>query len=270
MKQTINHVTLSYEVYGQGKTIYFLHGLGLNNKSMSTIYEPLFTENDRFRRVYIDLPGMGSSLTSKTLNSSDAVLHCIKTFIQTDTENDKIAICGHSYGGYLALGLNYLLADRISTIFLTCPVTIADATKRIKEPHLSIQKEQVFPTINKASFPDYLSMNVQIHPQSWIMYQKSILPGLETFNEAFWTKLQEKSYSFSSEDSLSLVNRHTKLKGHVLLGKNDAIVGYKDQKKFFEPFSTIDVTILDQAGHNLPIDVPEQLSTYFQSFLTTV
>ena len=114
MKQIIDHTTISYQVYGEGKTIYFIYGLGLNLQSMSNFYEAFFTYHQGIRRVYIDLPGMGNSSIHQSLRSSNDILNCLTHFIELDSNNRTISIVGHSYGGYLTLGLAYLLGTKVS------------------------------------------------------------------------------------------------------------------------------------------------------------
>lgn len=268
MNLTINDTTISYHVYGKGKTIYFLHGLGLDHQSMVTIYESFFDSNHEIRRVYIDLPGMGDSPADQSLNSSDTVVNCIKQFIELDSKNDAVALVGHSYGAYLSLGLAYLLKNKITEIFLTCPVTIANTKNRNKEIAHSIIEEQFVPHENQAFFDEFLSMNTIINPTTWRMYQQMILPGLMKFNHSFWHNLQTTNYAFSFENKLTSLSNQ--LSGVVLLGKHDSMVGYQDQKNLFSHFHTIKTVIAENAGHNLPIDVPSQVQFLFEEWLMQI
>ncbi len=46
-------IGLHYNKIGVGKTIYFLHGMGLDGHSMAAFYEPRFTSEERhFARLY--------------------------------------------------------------------------------------------------------------------------------------------------------------------------------------------------------------------------
>ena len=265
MKLTINQTTISYHVYGEGKSLYFLHGLGLDHQSMANFYEPFFKQHHQIRRVYIDLPGMGDSSTNQSLRSSDAVVNCIKEFIELDSNNETITLIGHSYGGYLALGLAYLLTDKVNGLFLTCPVTIADTKNRNKETPYSIINEQIIPSENQAFFEDFLAINTVIDRSTWQMYQQMIIPGLLKFNSAFWQDLQITNYTFSFENKLtSLANTLT---GVVLLGKHDSVVGYQDQEALFSQFPSIKTVTLKHAGHNLPLDSFKQVQSFFEEFL---
>ena len=40
-------IGLHYNKIGVGKTIYFLHGMGLDGHSMAAFYEPRFTSEER-------------------------------------------------------------------------------------------------------------------------------------------------------------------------------------------------------------------------------
>lgn len=58
---------LYYEIYGEGIPILMIHGWGVNHYIMSNCMEPILHDNShRYKRIYIDLPGMGRSKPSYT------------------------------------------------------------------------------------------------------------------------------------------------------------------------------------------------------------
>ncbi|MDZ5418671.1 alpha/beta hydrolase [Lacticaseibacillus rhamnosus] len=110
-------IGLHYNKIGVGKTIYFLHGMGLDGHSMAAFYEPRFTSEERhFARLYPDLPGMGNSPATSALQSADDVLAQVHAFIQATSEGPCYLV-GHSYGGYLALGLLARFPNEFSGAF---------------------------------------------------------------------------------------------------------------------------------------------------------
>ena len=121
-------IGLHYNKIGVGKTIYFLHGMGLDGHSMAAFYEPRLTSEERhFARLYPDLPGMGISPATSALQSADDVLAQVHAFIQATGEGPCYLV-GHSYGGYLALGLLARFPTEFSGAFLTAPVVLAEKT----------------------------------------------------------------------------------------------------------------------------------------------
>ncbi len=269
MQRTINNTNIFYEVYGSGKTVYFLHGLGINSQSMIKTYEPLLT-NQNIRRVYIDLPGMGKSIVEQGLSSSDDILQIIEKFIQLDSKDEVISLVGHSYGGYLCLGLAYSLNKKVEQLFLTCPVIKANLNHRTIGVHKNILHTKFYVSLNEAYYDDFLSMNVVINDNTWNKYQEMIVPGLKQFNNIFWEKLQGNDYdkySFLFEEELIQDNN---FKGIILLGKNDHIVGYKDQLNLLNNKNNIEIAVLNHAGHNLFIDAPQDIEYYLNKFITQI
>lgn len=267
MELIVNNVKVHYQERGAGKTIYFLHGLGLDSESMIQTYDA-FLSDKNIRRVYVDLPGMGESEVNHDLNSSDDILRILQKFIIADSGDETISLCGHSYGGYLCLGLAHKLKTKVNSLFLTCPVLVANLANRKIGVHKNIFQGKVSVESYESYYEDFLSMNVLINNDTWEKYQKAIIPGLTKFNSDFWSDLQSnhyENYSFSFEDEL--VSSSTPYKGMMLLGKNDQIVGYQDQLSLLNDSNDLEVTILNDAGHNLFIDISEDIHFYLNRFV---
>ena len=64
-----------YEEYGEGKPILIIHGLTCSMELMKGCIEPIFKEVNGYKRIYIDLLGMGkSNKCSLEYASSDKIL----------------------------------------------------------------------------------------------------------------------------------------------------------------------------------------------------
>jgi len=57
----LEKITVHYTDWGQGFPIIFLHGFGPDHRMMTGCMEPIFRGHEDFRRIYIDLPGMGKT-----------------------------------------------------------------------------------------------------------------------------------------------------------------------------------------------------------------
>ncbi|MBC1522336.1 alpha/beta hydrolase [Listeria aquatica] len=256
--------TIHYKEFGVGAPIYFIHGSGLDLESMIYFYEGLFDSKSCFSRVYLDIPGMGESIINQRVKNSDDILLEIKKFIDCHSKGRPIILCGHSYGGYICLGLVRILLSQISGFFLTCPVIRARKDDRSLAKHKNIVEERINPNYNQEFFSDYLNMNVRISEHSWFDYQQSILPGLKKGINTFWKDIQDVDYMFSFENIL--IDDISEVKGNILLGKFDQIVGFSDQEQLMNK-ENMEVYVLDEAGHNLPIDVKDELNKHFLRFI---
>lgn len=258
--------TLHVQKFGSGLPIYFLHGHALNSESMKTFYEAHFALYPQFQRIYLDLPGMGSSPLAATHKNTDSILAELFTFIQEDAQGQPFLLSGHSYGGYLCLGLAHLLEEQVAGLFLTCPVVKARHNERQVARHQQIRLAPIAADVQNTYFSDYLSMNVQIKPSSWQGYQQAIIPGLEQGIAPFWDELTDEDYALSFESSLT--EKLISTTGTILVGAYDQVVGYRDHQTLFANTPEITLQLLEKSGHNLPLDEPERFGQAFTSFLT--
>lgn len=256
-------IKLNYKEYGSGEPIYFLHGLALDKSSMEYIYEPLFSKNSKYRRVYIDLPGMGHSKLTEDLKSSDDVFKKVKNFIISDSLNYSINICGHSFGAYLCLGLAFELKEKVNKLFLTCPVLKAKQNDRVLEKHKNIFEEKITLVENEEAYNDFINMNVLINNETWNDYKNAIVPGLDLFNSVGWRKIQNNSYSLKFENKI--ISNPPNTRGYILLGEYDNVVGYKDQIKVLND-KQAKCRVIANSGHNLQIDSKKILKNILKIF----
>ena len=81
---------INYEIEEHGKPIIILHGLGCDLNMMKACLEPIFKKKSDYKRIYIDLPGMGKSAGNIEDASSDAILNILLHFIESNIEfNDS-------------------------------------------------------------------------------------------------------------------------------------------------------------------------------------
>ncbi|MDQ1232594.1 pimeloyl-ACP methyl ester carboxylesterase [Paenibacillus sp. SORGH_AS306] len=270
MKATIKDIEIDYEMFGEGTPILFLHGNALDKISMKHSYEPIFQTISGYRRIYVDLPGMGDSHSSLSINSTDDMLDVLLAFIQQVIGHEDILLFGHSYGGYLSLGIMNKLQDRVKGAYLTCPVVIGQFSQRRVEQQVPIIEEEVHTDTSTSEYQNYLSMNIRINAKTWELYQQLIVPGVRRADHDFMDRIQREGqqyYRYALEEQLSL-HHNTVL--HVLLGKMDNVVGYQDQIDFFTKYSYSTTTILGNSGHNLFIDVAEDNHEWVTHFLNKV
>ncbi|MGX6402512.1 alpha/beta fold hydrolase [Lactiplantibacillus plantarum] len=253
---------ISYFSLGNGTPIIFLHGLALNKQSTYVLFDPLLKAS-KYQRIYLDLPGMGQSASTSS-STSDDVLEIIIQAIQEIIGNKQFILYGHSYGGYLALGIASRLKSKILGAFLTCPVVTAIDSARQRGKHINIFKEEVLPSKNKEYFTDFLNMNVVIGPRTWKSYQELIIPGLQTEDQLFVKNLK-RHYKLTFEESIKKTNYPFPIT--IMVGRNDQVVGYEEQLQFIAHNSNGAIILLNQTGHNLIIDQREAVNFHLPMFL---
>lgn len=244
---------INYTSYGKGTPILFIHGNNLNKDSMEKVYEPIFEHKHGYRRVYIDLPGMGKS-NPQGINNSDDMLDELLSFIEELDIGHQLILFGHSYGGYLCLGLMHYLQNNVIGAHLSCPVVYAQKGDRILEENVNIIEEEIDVDKNSLDYQNYLELNTRINAITWDKYKNCIATGLHEADEQFLNYLHREDnsyYKLSFEPNFKIADDALIT---LVLGKRDNIVGYKDQLKYFAHFSNTSLIVFNDTGHHPFID----------------
>ena len=141
---------LYYKVIGQGKPVLAIHGLGCSSELMEGCLEPIFEKHADYKRIYLDLPGMGRSDANPAFASADAILEMILNFIETVISGHTFLLAGESYGGYLARGILAKKRLEIDGLLLICPVVAPNPQERILPKDTLVVREVGFDIAGKS------------------------------------------------------------------------------------------------------------------------
>ena len=200
MECKIKDISINYEIIGEGKPIIMIHGYYADNRVMAGCMEPIFSVKDGYKRIYIDLPGMGKSESAEWITNSDIMLDIVIDFIEKIIPNENFLIVGNSYGGYLSRGVVYKMQDRVDGIVLICPLLIPDYKKRNLPEHVVLVKDDML--ISK------LTPEVAEDFNSCMVVRKSSSVGYFSINDLD-TKLRRatsKDFTISSRQNDSLID----------------------------------------------------------------
>lgn len=263
----VNSSKMYYQQFGEGTPVLFLHGFPEDHRSIVGSLESLFKNQQGFKRIYPDLPGMGKSPVNPKIRNADDMLATLSAFIDLIIGDKPFLLVGQSYGGYLSLGLMYQRSESIAGVFLICPCIIGDRRKR----NLPVQAKKVQPSIefsadiDKEEFADFLSMTELINETTWRRYREEILPGLQSADKTFIESYQGEGYSFSFESEFGEMTFDAPV--FILASKQDYCVGFEDAYKIGKKLPNASYFVVNRAGHNLLIEQPEVLETSLLSWL---
>lgn len=260
------HITFNYEESGQGKPMLILHGNGPDHRMMMGCMEPLFTGQDRYRRIYVDLPGMGESPAADWISSSDDMLRAVSMMIEVLIPGERFVLVGQSYGGYLARGLLREYAGLIDGLFLLCPCVIAESAGREIPPHeVMYRDEQLLGELNAGEREEFTSITVVQSRPVWKRYKEEIMSGLQFADEAFMERIRaDGGYSFSFDpDTLKPFDKPSL----ILTGRQDSMTGYKDPWRLLDNYPHASYAALDRAGHNLHLEQDELMAAMIREWL---
>ena len=253
MECKVNGLSIYYESIGQGRPIIMLHGFYPDHRLMSGCMEPIFAKQTGYQRIYLDLPGMGQTKGADWITSSDSMLTVVMDFIDHILPGQNFLLAGESYGGYLARGIVYKWAQRVDGLMLLCPCIIANQAKRDRPPHVVIKPDQkLLGTLQPADATEFGSMAVVQNEANWRNFRDNVLCGVRIADNEMLSNLQKTAYEFSFPiDKLAHPFANPTL---LLLGRQDASVGYKDAWSILDNYPRASFAVLDRAGHCLEIE----------------
>lgn len=255
---------IDYEVIGDGIPILFLHGWGVDRRIMSGAFEPLFSSGEvsGFRRIYIDLPGMGKS-SAGDVSSADDILNVLYGFVR-EVIGSSFILAGESFGGYLARGFLCRYPQLLRGILLLCPLMIPGFRQGHAVPLRVIERDDEFlKTLTKQEYDSFTFMNVILTREVWERYKRDVLPALEEADSRFLNEVLDGSFSFDPDAS----ERECTLPCLVITGRQDTEVGYTDQLSLLERFVNATYCVVSAAGHNLQLEQPEMFGALVKQWL---
>ena len=269
MECRLDNITVYYEEYGEGKPVIMLHGYYPDHRLMSGCMEPVFLKRKGYRRIYIDLPGMGRTKGEPFINSADRLLEVVLDFIDRVIPGESFLITGESYGGYLARGVLYRMPERVDGMFLLCPTIIAEHKKRNVPAHTVLVSDlSLLSALSREDADEFESMAVVQNAEIWHRYEKEIYSGVKIADAAFLEKLRSENFLFSFD--VDILKAEYMKPVLFLLGKQDASVGYKDAWDILDNYPRAAFAVLDRAGHNLQLEQVELFNALTNEWLDRV
>src|SRR5215208_3562542 len=113
-KVSVNRIQLAYDRRGTGNPLVLLHGFPLDHHLWDEVV-PLL--EDMFDIILPDLRGFGESTTADSPYGMDDYASDIAGLLD-ELSIHKVAVAGHSMGGYVALAFARLYPERISGLGL--------------------------------------------------------------------------------------------------------------------------------------------------------
>lgn len=247
-----------------------LHGLMVDHRLVKGCMEPVFHNCPTvgsWKRIYLDLPGMGQTRGSAWVHGSDDVLDLLTEFINDLLPNQRFVLVGQSYGGYLAKGLIRRLPGMVDGLLLICPVTLANRSDRtVAEHRVAWRDEGLRDRLDDDELRRLGTLVVQTK-HTWKRYLQEVYVGVESADLAFLQNLAV-NYRLSCEPETAGFSFDKPTL--ILLGRQDCIVGYEDAWRLMPYYPRASLVVLDGAGHNLQIEQEHLFTELVRNWLLQV
>ena len=262
-------ITKEHIIHGEGYPFLMLHGFEVDHRVVKGCMEPIFENKFGYKRVYLDLPGMGKTIGESWIKNSDQMLDVVIEFIDKIIPNQKFIIASESYGCYLARGVQLRKSEFIEGILFICPVIFAKPNNRDLPKHVILSKDPEFlSNLTKFEADDFESISVAQNQRIWERYRDEFYSGVKTADKGFLEKIWETGYpfSFNLDKMLEIFDKPSLF----LMGRQDSIVGYRDAWKLIEHYPRASFVILDQAGHILQIEQEKLFNSLVNEWLVRI
>jgi pimeloyl-ACP methyl ester carboxylesterase len=252
----VRDVDLHYEIEGQGRPLVMLHGLWADHHHMMYDFEPQFASRPGWKRIYVDLPGMGATRAESWMQNQDDMLDVLVSFLAEVVPAGKLVVAGVSYGGYLARGLVHHMGSRVEAVCLIVP-TVYGFDRDFDVP----------PTVTLVHDSDFRG---ELAPEEIEMYDGLVVQDravVEVIRDQLTPAVLRADGDFLDNRLCSGANASfsfdpdsipSKVEGPSLfvLGRQDSTVGYRDAWTILENYPRATFAVLDRAGHLASWDQP--------------
>jgi pimeloyl-ACP methyl ester carboxylesterase len=249
MECELENATIYYEQFGEGMPLILLHGWPSDHRHMVNDFEPLFEQRAGWKRIYPDVPGMGRTPGPSWVTNQDQMLDLLLAFIDAMIPQQPFAVAGASYGGYLAQGVVYRRPEMVDGALFIVPGMHVAWEERSRPAHVTlVEDEELLAELDEEEARFLREFAVVQCQELLERYRRDIVPALQLADHDFLEKVQ-KQYLFSFD--VNHLPQPLAKPALFLLGRQDALAGYRDAWNVLEQYPRASFVVLDRAGHGL-------------------
>lgn len=241
-------------VRGDGFPIVLVHGMGVDHRSL-LLLDDAFPKGAR--RIYLDLPGYGRTSALPDPGGLPEYADWLLDAIDELVGRGRFALVGNSMGGALAREMIARVPRRVAGIAMIAPVVDpVIAHRRVAEHDVHDPNPDLMHKLPLDQVLDFIRMGVNQSYEAWRRYQMYVLPGIRAFDRDAYMKLEQRYWlADDPERVFGVFDGPTT----IICGRQDQIVGYEDQEAMLPHYPNARYTVIEEAGHNVHIDRPEQV-----------
>lgn len=247
---------------GEGRPVLLVHGFGVDHRLLTPL-DASIAASGGWRRVYVDLPGMGRS-ADVPAGGTDEVLTALEAVVADEIGTEPFAVLGQSYGGALARALAARLPGQVAGLALLCPV--AGEVRDVPPRRVTHPDAELLASLDPDDAAEFADMAVVQSPQTWALFRDHALPGIRAANPATLARIRSR-YALPVAPE-----QGTPYGGPTLLitGRHDHAVGYRDAFALLDHYPRATAVVLDEAGHNAHLEQPALVDALVREWLDRV
>lgn len=249
---------LAVRYEGEGLPVLMVHGWEMSGSVEAHDFEPIFTKKLGYRRIYIDLPGMGKT-PAAGITSLESIFERACSFVEKHILPSNFLVVGSSCGAYLARALAYKYASAVDGLLLRVPLVEPVNSKRDVDPFEPAIKNDALLS-SKLSDADREKLGgIPVQTPEYIRAFKrrleaTALPALAVSDSAALDPIRNDDNLYRLTAPLHSPERPFLKPTLVLTGRQDGVVGYRDAWPLVKCYPRATFVALDRADHGLPVD----------------
>ena len=272
MKYLINDLPIYYEEYGTGKPVLFLHRFTEDHGFMKGCGELFFQNMEGYRRIYLDMPGMGKTPAADWITNADIMLDTLKKFVAEIIGDESFLLIGASYGSYMSLGMSHDEDMNIEGMFLFNPMTVPNSDDRnVPDDVETFEEDGIEEHVEAEDIENsdnYFDEAIVVTKANWERYRDEILPAYSLTNKEFCENYRKNGYALSFHEELkelAFANPVT-----ILTGRYDDSAGYEDSWNMLKHLPSLTFVALDRVGPLMHIENTEVFNFHINEWLKRV
>ena len=257
------------DVRGAGTPVLLIHGLTIDHRMLLPLELVFEAHPHPWERHYIDLPGHGHTPRLPSM-TTDTVADALTSYVDTALTGATFAMVGASFGGWCARALHARHSERVAGTALLAPAMRA-ADRRTVDTTEPTASDGFDHNVTEAEH-DLLDGFRTISPvqtrSSFDRFLVSVVPGMSIHDHDAIAELLANYHlepypEANASGPLGGVNL-------TLTGKQDRVVGWRDQWDLVDRYRNHTYAAIDGAGHNVHLDQPAVTAALLDTWLTAL
>ncbi|KAM0702046.1 hypothetical protein Q7P35_010956 [Cladosporium inversicolor] len=286
---------LAHKSFGEGTPILFVHGWELSSDYDIAEFEPIewlrpaaplrillhitHHTNHRlsppgYRRIYIDLPGMGATPADASIVDLQSIYDEIVAFINEHISPSKFLLVGSSLGGYIVRALATQFEPQLLGVHLKVPVIEPETSRRDLDVAKPIIEDEA--VVRRALEGQSTSMDqILVQTPAYIRsllakMTATVLPAVAMARPEVLEPIRNDPKKYS----LDVIEKGREIgfskPSLIIAGRHDDVVGYRDALRLLEIYPRATFMALDRGIHILPIDEGDLVQSLVLDWLRRV
>lgn len=252
---------------GSGVPLIAVHGNSVDHRLLLPLDDAL-AEAGEVERIYVDLPGFGRTSALQDDGGLPELAAWLVDWIRAEVGERPFAVLGNSLGGLLARHVAAEFGAQVLGLGLLAPVVDPDEDRRTRTDLVVRERDDAFmATLDPDDAAPFLEMSPRLTRDTWERFREHALPGVHAVDEEAVKRLAARYVleAVPEEDVPPF-----EAPALILTGREDHLVGFRDQAGLLEHYPRATYAVLDAAGHNVHLDQPEASAALVRAWAALV